>query len=58
MNYDKAANVLRYRRDFHFGGGGAVLFPPAAYPALKGMFDAFNKADSHIITLKRINPSE
>ncbi|HUR97560.1 MAG TPA: DUF3857 and transglutaminase domain-containing protein [Pyrinomonadaceae bacterium] len=58
MNYDKAAGVLRYRRDFHFGGGGTVLFPTAAYPALKGMFDAFNKADSHIITLKRITPSE
>jgi hypothetical protein len=53
INYDKSTNTLKYRRDFHFGGGGTVLFPKAAYPALKGMFDAFSKADSHMITLKR-----
>jgi len=52
INYDKATNVLRYKRDFHFGGGSVVLFPKVAYPALKGMFDAFSRADQHVITLK------
>ena len=50
--YEKATNTLRYRRQFHFGGGGNVLFPVAAYAPLRGMFDAFHKADSHVIALK------
>ena len=52
LNYDKTTHILRYKRDFHFGGGSVVLFPKAAYPALKGMFDAFSKSDQHVITLK------
>jgi hypothetical protein len=46
-------NVLRYKREFFFGSGGATLFPASAYAPIKGLFDAFNKADSHIITLKQ-----
>jgi len=46
-------NVLRYDRRFYFGGGGNVLFPAASYKALKNMFDAFHKSDSHTLTLKQ-----
>ena len=53
MNYDKASSTLRYKRDFFFGEGGGIMFPPDSYPGLKNMFDAFHKADSHIITLKQ-----
>ena len=44
---------LVYSRKFHFGGGGNILFPPEVYQPLKNMFDAFNKSDSHTITLKQ-----
>jgi hypothetical protein len=52
LGINRSTNVLRYKREFHFGGGGTILFPPAAYPALKALFDAFQKADSHVVTLK------
>ena len=55
LNHDKATNTLLYEREFHFGEGGNVLFPPAAYPILKRMWDAFSKADSHMIVLKQRN---
>ncbi len=53
MNFDKPTGLLTYRRNFYFGAGGNVLFPPEAYNSLKGLFDGFHKADSHIITLKQ-----
>ncbi len=53
IGVDKAANVITYQRKFHFGGGGNLLFPSASYQALKGLFDAFHKADTHTITLKQ-----
>ena len=43
---------LVYGREFSFGNGGLVRFPSASYPALKGLFDAFNKADVHQLTLR------
>ena len=53
MNIDRVANKLRYQRSFHFGGGGNTLFPVAAYPAVKNLFDAFHKADTHAISVKQ-----
>jgi hypothetical protein len=50
---DKAANSIRYERKFFFGGGGNLLFPSSSYQAVKGIFDAFHKADTHTITLKQ-----
>lgn len=46
-------SFMKYGRKFHFGGGGRVLFPAGVYPALKNLFDAFNKADNHTITLRQ-----
>jgi hypothetical protein len=53
ISVDKAANLIKYERKFHFGGGGNLLFPSVSYKALKGLFDAFHKADTHTITLKQ-----
>jgi hypothetical protein len=50
---DHTHNTLKYSRKFHFGGGGSVLFGSQMYTPLKGLFDAFNAADSHTITLKQ-----
>lgn len=53
MFVNKDTSKITYKRDFYFGNGGNVLFPAASYPALKMMFDAFDKADAHAITLKQ-----
>lgn len=47
--------ALVYHRTFFFGAGGArgILFPVAAYPQLKTIFDELNKRDNHMITLKQ-----
>ncbi len=45
--------TLIYRRNFSFGNGGFVRFPVAAYEPLKNLFDAFNKADVHQLTLRQ-----
>lgn len=50
---DAGASKITYKRNFYFGDGGNILFPAASYPALKRMFDAFDKADAHTITLKQ-----
>jgi hypothetical protein len=43
---------LIYSREFSFGNNGLVRFQSASYPALKGLFEAFNKADVHQLTLR------
>jgi hypothetical protein len=53
IGVDKAANLLKYRRKFYFGNGNNYLFPVNTYSALKSLFDAFHKADTHTITLKQ-----
>ena len=53
ISIDNATNSIKYRRKFHFGGGGSNLFPATVYQPLKNMFDAFNKNDTHTITLKQ-----
>ena len=53
MAVNKERTKLVYDRDFHFGGGGNVLFPASAYPAVKQLFDEFQKSEMHTITLKQ-----
>jgi Domain of Unknown Function with PDB structure (DUF3857) len=53
LKLDKTNNVLIYKRNFFFGGKSMIYFPKTAYPQLKGLFDGFNKDDSHVITLKQ-----
>ena len=44
---------LVYQRKLIFGRGGALVFPLAAYPALKKAFDAIHEQDQHTITLRQ-----
>ena len=53
MAINKADNLLKYKRTFHFGGGGSILFSAKMYQPLKNLFDSFNKADTHTVTLKQ-----
>lgn len=53
MGITKDNHLLKYNRTFHFGGGGNILFPANMYQPLKNLFDAFNKADTHTVTLKQ-----
>ncbi len=50
---DKTNNILIYKRAFHFGGDGNILFPVDTYTPIKALFDAFQKSDSHTLSLKR-----
>lgn len=45
--------TLIYNRTFFFGGNDAILFPVDSYETLKQLFDAINKSDNHMITLKQ-----
>lgn len=53
MAYDKAAGVLKYKRSFYFGANGKILFPVTVYEPLRQLFNAFHKADTHVITLRQ-----
>ncbi len=53
ISVSKDSKILSYKRKFHFGGNGYVLFPKGAYPSVKNLFDAFHKSDAHTITLKQ-----
>lgn len=48
----KDKKTLYYRRRFSFGNKEAIRFPPSAYRGLKDMFESFNKADTHQLTLR------
>jgi hypothetical protein len=49
----KETNVLKYKREFFFGGKNNILFPAGAYKSLKTLFDSFHKADTHSISIKQ-----
>jgi len=53
VRLDAAKSTVYYTRDFYFGGKGKVLFPASVYPAMKGLWDAVNKADAHQLSLKQ-----
>jgi len=45
--------TLIYKRNFSFGNNGYIRFPASSYPALKALFEDFNKADVHQLTLRQ-----
>lgn len=53
MGVSKDGSLLVYDRRFHFGGGGHILFKVGSYTSLKNMFDLFQKAETHAVTLKQ-----
>ena len=48
----KDGRFLVYKRNFSFGNGGFVRFPAGSYSAVKSLFEAFNKADTHQLTIR------
>lgn len=52
MGISADGRTLVYTREFSFGSGGLIRFSSAAYPALKSLFEAFNRADVHQLTLR------
>ncbi|MEO8573193.1 MAG: DUF3857 domain-containing protein [Pyrinomonadaceae bacterium] len=52
MGVTKDGKTLIYHRDFSFGNNGLLRFPVASYPQVKALFEAFNKADVHQLTLR------
>ncbi len=53
IGIEKSKGILVYKRKFFFGNNGFTLFTVANYKPIKNLFDAFNKADTHIITVKQ-----
>jgi hypothetical protein len=45
--------MLIYKRKFHFGNNGYLRFPVTSYPALKQLFEAYHKGNTHALTLKQ-----
>lgn len=56
MQVTTDGRLLTYKRKFSFGNGGHIRFPVVSYPVIKTMFEAFNKADVHQLTLKQNVP--
>ena len=52
MGVTKDGRSLIYNREFSFGNNGFIQFPAASYVPLKTLFEAFNKADIHQLTLR------
>lgn len=53
LSITKDKKMLIYKRNFSFGNGGNIMFQKDVYPALKNLFEAFYKSNSHAITLKQ-----
>jgi hypothetical protein len=53
MGVTSDGRLLKYNREFFFGGGGSILFPASGYAAVKQLFDVIAKANDHTITLKQ-----
>ncbi|HUF04283.1 MAG TPA: DUF3857 and transglutaminase domain-containing protein [Aridibacter sp.] len=54
IGVDQSDGSIKYTREFYLGGGGNIFFPVESYKPVKALFDAFHKADTHTITLKKI----
>jgi Domain of Unknown Function with PDB structure (DUF3857)/Transglutaminase-like superfamily len=57
LKITKDGRQLFYKRTFSFGNGGFIRFPASAYEPLKTMFEKFNKADTHQLTLRQETPA-
>ena len=45
--------LLKYGRSLTFGINGNLVFPATSYPFIKQLFEAFQKADAHTVSLKQ-----
>jgi hypothetical protein len=48
-------STLIFKRNFYFGDGASVLYPPEGYSQLKNYFDTLHKQDNHGVALKQTN---
>jgi Domain of Unknown Function with PDB structure (DUF3857) len=53
MSISKDGRTLYYKRNFSFGNNGLLYFQSKSYQAVKTLFEAFHKANTHQITLKQ-----
>ncbi len=53
IGVSKDGKTLVYKRNFSFGNGGFIRFGAASYPVVKNLFETFNKADVHQMTLRQ-----
>ena len=49
--------TLKYDREFSFGNGDQLVFTKATYPILKRLFEAYNTANTHALTLRQAETS-
>lgn len=54
MSINKATNTLIYKRSFVFGNRGYTVFTKENYKPVKGLFDAFHKNDTHMLTVRQV----
>lgn len=52
IGVSKDGSMIVYKRKFSFGNGGFIQFQASSYPAVKSLFERFNKADVHQLTLR------
>jgi len=52
IGVSKDGSRIVYKRKFSFGNGGFIQFQASSYPAVKSLFERFNKADVHQLTLR------
>ncbi len=52
IKVNAAQSKLFYSRDFSFGNGGQLFFEVRSYPAVKGLWDAIQKADTATLSIK------
>ena len=53
MTISNDGKFLVYKRNFYFGTGGFIMFPTSSYSGVKNVFEAFNKANLHQLTLRQ-----
>lgn len=53
ISVTKDGRTLFYKRNFSFGNNGLLYYKSKSYSAVKALFDAFYKANTHQLTLKQ-----
>ncbi len=51
MSINRSGSTLTYKRNFLLGGDGYLLVPASSYTELKHLFDSFQHADAHMLSL-------
>ena len=51
MSINRSGSSLTYKRDFLLGADGYLLVPASSYTELKHLFDSFQHADAHLLSL-------